>query len=231
MGIRIHKVMGYGLTNVVCREDEIIDPRFNPNGYLRTGWEVREEKWTFEKFKKWLADKKPQIPKEHIYEFNWMTQDVDKCIEQKKDFYEYLIHGTEYLMPRVFCILPICHPNWRRFDDDIDYVEVCIKNKGSANSVKKVNRPIYPYINYWDNRTGRKIDFSFASEAQRRMFNKEPLSDKLLEILEFNNKEECRKYLKPIVPSQILYLLEYCEVFTDIKTFYQLEPIIYTYWS
>ena len=231
MGIRVHKVMGYGLTNVVCKKEKIVDPRFNPQGYLRSDSEQQEEKWTFEKFKKWLIDKKPQIPEHHIYEVNWMFQDIDKIIEKKRGFYEYLIHGTEYLMPRVFCVLPLCHPNWRRFDDDIDYVEVCIKNKGSANSVKKINRPIYPYINYWDNRTGKTIDFLFAAEAVRRMAKKEPFSDLLLKELKFDNEQECREHLRPMVPPQILYMLEYCEVFTDIKTFYQLEPIIYTYWS
>ena len=52
MGIRIHKVMGYGLTNVVCKKEKIVDPRFNPQGYLRSDSERQEEKWTFEKFKK-----------------------------------------------------------------------------------------------------------------------------------------------------------------------------------
>lgn len=43
MGIRIHKILGYGLTNVKSESYRIQDKRFNPNGIFGLDWEARED--------------------------------------------------------------------------------------------------------------------------------------------------------------------------------------------
>lgn len=228
MGIRIHKVIGYGLTDIKCKQNNIVDPRINPEGFLCADWETKEEKWTLKKFREWLESKRSSLVSENDkFILNWACTNVEQSIEKnRKDPYDYLIHGTEYLMPKVFCAYPVGHDDWHRSDNIIDYVEV----KRSANSVKKLKNPIYPYIDFWDNRTGKMVDAGQACWFMRDINAKREPCIENIEQMGFMNKQECLAHLKPMVPLEIRYLLEYCEVFTKPEFVFQMEPILYIYW-
>ena len=54
MGIRVHKALGWGLTDVKSREGAICDKRFSTYSILKGDYEKREEEFTYEKYLKWL---------------------------------------------------------------------------------------------------------------------------------------------------------------------------------
>ena len=61
MGIRIHKILGYGLTNVIADTDNWDlrnDPRFNPEGYLFEREDIKHLKVFIKDFKKKFGDNK-----------------------------------------------------------------------------------------------------------------------------------------------------------------------------
>lgn len=229
MGIRIHKVIGWGLKDVKCKKSEISDPRFSKLSPIAGDYEERENKFTKDNYLKWLSKKKvDKCDKFDLeMEIGWIKK------EENDNFTGCFIHGTEYLMPNVFCCIPLLnYKSWRRFDDTIDYYE----KRNCKNSVKMLNTPIYPYLRYCDNRDGRIIDYQFAVEFARRVNSRrKDISDVYLDSIAnscgFDNHQDAQKYISPVVPNCMKFMVEFSEVFTDNSTIFQLKPMIYTYWS
>jgi hypothetical protein len=55
--------------------------------------------------------------------------------------------------------------------------------------------------------------------------------DVIARSLGFDNHQECDRYMKPKVPRNVQLLCEYCEVFTNRETVYELVPMLYVYWG
>lgn len=225
MGIRINKVLGYGLTNVQTQDDEIIDPRFSKKSILN---DDEDSYYSINNYITWLEQKKNEENKFEIcLEIksleDFKDSDLDRCF----------VHGTEYMNPKVFCCIPACcYSQWSRHDDMIDYIEA---NRTAKNKVKKINSPLYPWLSYWDNRDGREIKqyaFEFLRNVNYFKKNKRPYDgNELAQLMGFEDMETCIRHMRPMVPETVQLQLEYANIFTDPKIVYQLEPILYTYWT
>lgn len=260
MGIRIHKSLGYGLDDVKVKKYNIVDNRFNPQGFFKTDYEEREERWSVKKYLEWLesnvdnADeldiwKKSRL---HVREFEYSMEikDAKQAIKDRIDFNDCFVHCCEYGMPRVLCIAPLANAgrrregrsSWQRYDDNIDYYEeIYVKNYHNAkNWVKVFDDGIYPYsASYWDNRDGRPIEATFACAFRRLLNSKEYKKGKIpgetLQALAkpcgFENYNEAINHMTPIVPYSIQLMLKYCEAFSDSKTILTLKPMMYCRWG
>lgn len=51
------------------------------------------------------------------------------------------------------------------------------------------------------------------------------------EKLGFSSVQECGENLRSLVSGSIYLLCEFCEIFVDPKTVYDLVPMLYVYWS
>lgn len=72
MGIRIHKALGYGLTNIKTRSSKrrisITDTRFDPLGWFFSDYEDREDIWSLDGFMHyWKHHKESDFSEYNIY--------------------------------------------------------------------------------------------------------------------------------------------------------------------
>lgn len=229
MGIRIHKVLGYGLTDLKTdKEGKITDPRINPEGWLLTDWEYKEDIWTIEGYRDWLKKHLKEHEKGTEGHFNY-TMELSLLRERMKKRrkpdlgYRHIIHDSEFGLANVLCITPMFHDDWNRYDDIIDYTE----SGGMRDYVKLIRSGIYPYNgSFWDSRDGRRVDGQRLNWAP----NKEDRA-RVAQELGFKNLRECNRYMRPIVPAPIRMLCEYCQIFTKTEFVRRLKPMLYVFWS
>lgn len=236
MGTRIHKALGYGLTDVETKEHRIVDDRFNSFSVINfEDCEYAEERWTFQGYAEWLQKHESTMEEKDFDRF-MLHLEIKQINEEKSRNYldRCFIHMTEFLDPKVLCCIPASSINdWYRFDSTLDYYEER-KRDSLEPRVEVMDDPIYPYLNYWDCRDGRKIDAEF-SFAFRRLINSgykfDDGTDKLAQICGFEDSQDCLDHMKPIVPCNLRWLLEYSKIFKDTdSTILEFRPMIYTYW-
>ncbi len=242
MGIRIHKILGYGLTNVKhtgTSSCQIADPRFNPNGYMGVDYEEREERWTMEGYKIFLQNKYEEMKDSNEFgSFNYLME--KECIKSEY-LHRSITYDAEFGLSNVFCLTPASQINqWYRYDDMLDYVEnVYLKPKiGNCNYVKRIKENLYPWDCLWcDSRIGEQLPFEKALAYRRlkSLSTKENpyyhQKDKLAIQLGFEDHKQCDRFFKPMVPPVISMLCDYCKIFTNPAIIRQLQPLLYVYWS
>jgi hypothetical protein len=135
MGIRIHKMLGYGLTNVQTEGYYLNDPRFNPEGIMSR--DIRdyqdEEKFSAQKYIDWLQRKYDALEEEHgdreidavsrKIDYGWEIDAVNRHINGRNhwDVHSSFVHEIEYGIPNVFCIVPpMSYDQWYRYDDMLE---------------------------------------------------------------------------------------------------------------
>src|SRR5574343_82705 len=140
MGISIQTVMGYGLTDVITKDGELTDTRFNNNGFL-----FDSSNGTYSSLK--FRDSVLYQPDIDIF--------TKQSVDQVTSFYDYIHHDAENGLDNVLCIVPPGHGlRWYRSDDDIDYMLASSgvfpvpSDEPCSPWVRVLDRPIYPYLNY-----------------------------------------------------------------------------------
>jgi len=257
VGIRIHKVVGYGLTDVKMSKFEIKDSRFNPDGICMTDWELKDINYTKKGYVKWLEEKKNSLEEEikdiiidentdkkgrdKYYQIKFdmydYTAELDYVKKQKHfELYNYFYHQSEFGLPKVLCIRPVREEDWYRHDDIIDWLE----HKGiAANKVKIIPQGIYPYDSCYHNiETGESVKSDFVMlfntyKNKKTSHTPEHINMVLTNISKnagFESIADFQSKVKVKVPIGIQMLCEYCRVFNDPSTIKTLKPMIYTYW-
>ena len=139
MGTRIHKVLGYALTDV---EGELADERFNPS-FVENGIYQAHSK----ELCQWILKNEDEALGV-IKEFNCSDhRDLSLLklgIKEQKIHDNLFIYDSEYALPNVFLICPPEFIDWYRYDDIIDYYD---DDRGSnlEPSVKEVECGIFPH--------------------------------------------------------------------------------------
>ena len=244
MGIRIHKTLGYGLANLKCKGYEIADKRINPEGILGLDYEEAEVVYSRANYAKWLRERYDACKdySDDKLDLAWDMVDAEggeKANPKTGNPEDCFIHQGEYGIPKVLNIIPYrCRfipDDWYRYNSMLDYCEETAyfhKNENNPNRYKFLKDAIYPYLNYWDVRTGRIVKneaFHF-----RRLVNSKAKEgfdmQRAAEDAGFANIKEAKKYMQPMVPRCVQLLCEFAKVFTDPATIRELRPMIYVYW-
>jgi hypothetical protein len=260
MGIRVHKVIGYGVTNL-----KKSDPRIN--------WDLFNRMWerdcAFEKFVEWVIEHQKEVIEVALNEMQGiehasavshrefdvkmlesLTKDSADPSPRETDVSRCIVHDDNGGNPKVMVITSPDAPGWRRYDDTIDYYDA--SGGGMRPHVKKLPRSsgIYPW-------NGTVIRF----RPPKRPFLKKELGlgslgkhfDRLgpirMEAGSFNQlvgywdrkldplaKGEFLQHLledwRPTVPFNVIAVILWSGVFPDPVAFINdLRPMIYTYWS
>lgn len=162
MGIRIHKVLGYGLTDFKGFDK---DPRINP----KFDYTSADDKYNATAFKEYFTQRylelkdireKTKNPYAREYGLEWncyfRNETYDKNIADgypQRDhidaakngfyFYDSVCYDSfceESDDPYPICFTTPIYSDWYRYDDIIDYYE-----NSNEDGVKLLNRPIYPH--------------------------------------------------------------------------------------
>jgi hypothetical protein len=236
MGIRVHKVIGYGLTDLKCKKYKVVDPRIDPTGYL--GDYENQEAFSRKGYLAFLKAKLLTASEDEKHEIEWELAwfKGGGLAPHLKDWtpYETVKHQAEYGLPKV---LVVCPPemvkSWQHYDDTIDFYEETINHK-QHNRFQMLPNGAYPYEgSYMDARTGERVKDGI--ELRRIMTGMIKLSaeikDKFSRQFGFDDFKTAKKFLVPTVPNSVRYVCEYLKLFKDPATVNSLRPMIYVYWS
>lgn len=247
MGIRIHKALGYGLSDVKVEKYRITDDRFFDQsafmieiGYNQIDggyYESAESIYSLDGYIKYVKsrskiDYRWIIPMKSIGDYRWSLS---------RNF----IHESESELNNVFIVVPPFEKQWYRFDDIIDYVE---EDRGTlGDKLKILQQGIWPFSSmHQDKRDleGKALDMR-SSCFWWRMFNsildgdvqqEEALTiSTLLEYLSkemgFKSFHDAKDNMIPWIPDRIRYFCEYTNLFNSNETINELRPMLFTYWS
>ena len=220
MGIKVHKILGYGLTDVVTdKSGTIIDPRFTKDFLENEKLNLKD----FISFAKARPDHEDQ-----------MAGSFTKAVVKEPDSWRphrSFIHQSEYGLPNVFIVTPAEETkNWQRYDDMIDYIE----EKSSEPHVKVLNRTLYPYDSWMNPKTGERTKDAHSYWQVVNFFketNDLEQIDTYLKAQGFTDLKNFEETVVPFVPHTIRLLCEWAKIFKDPKTALELRPMIYVYWS
>lgn len=253
MGIRIHKVLGYGITDYKGKKD----PRFSE---AFKNYEWRESEITVEKLIEWLkANPKEMIDicsidGGHMTAYYKQQKKTDAEIvasmlsiydksNLKIDIQDCVTHQDEYGLKKVIVFQPFNElENWSHFDDMIDYEEAGGLAKNKVKLLKNSWSGLYPWsgnmyrfrgepFKDYDGMDSSGYYKGIMSASQFSMLvgrwdkkTKPYGSSKMIEDLTSNWR--CK------IPAEIVAVLLRLGIVNDVKSFInELRPMIYTYWS
>lgn len=240
MGIRVHKVLGYGLTDVKTRKWKIADGRINSKSPL-LNWDAKE---TLDDYLNWLkADYDPN-------DFSRLSMDMMYFRDREEEGFDWykrtgvhvpadlVHHGIEYMEKNVLLIRPLSCKDWQRHDDPIDWLEESFKyqdeDSGVTNWYREIPAGIFPWSGSFMNaKTGERVkdDMTLWRTMTWKNWNRLYDIEKVAVAAGFDNAEDARKNLAPVVPDDIKDLVRWGKLFTNDDVWKQLRPMIYVYWS
>lgn len=242
MGIRVHKVLGYGLNDVKYdRENwKLTDERLNPKARLMdyfhpSDYEDGEDdygKYTAETYLDWLDENASDgyhmdkfLKSDHGPELKGRKYDLHDCVHFQPEFGEN----------NVLVIRPLSMHEWSRYDDAIDYVQSAyLSDEVCANSVELIDEALYPWSGcYMDKRTGVRLnnEVMWWIRAKNGGLKSDEGMDDLARVVGFKDHAEALENVRPVIPEPVVDLCRYLKIFKDEKHILELRPMLYTYWS
>lgn len=243
MGIRVNKLIGYGLTDIQYDKYTMTDPRIRTDSIL-FDWDNPdfEDAEAYLKFLETVDDGK----------FELQMYRTLSTVENLADKYKFndprhCFHwGPEYGMGNVLAIRDFTHVDSHRSADIIDWVEeTYVGIDGSqVNWVRELPDGPFPHNGFFmDSETGNKFtkeNYELALGFKRLtnygeendtldVFRNSELS--LVEKLGYSSFDEAYKRIVPNVPREIRNLCEFGKLFIDPSDVRLLRPIIYCWWS
>lgn len=239
MGIRVNKMLGYGLTDVKTVNDGIVDERFDPEGWFFANHETRIKTWNTEGF---LAFWEEQAEKTEFSDLAFSRTNLSEIAKKEKEnphsynhtkFSGAFIHDGEYGLPNVALLIPLDQigAEWYRHDDAIDYAEET-ENHDQKNRFVELPWGIYPWNASFSQPDGKRWTGEKASLVREFMRTKSIFpKDLIAKELGFETIEEAKKGILPFVPEQVRMLCLYAKMFKDLLTIFQLKPMFYVFWG
>lgn len=217
--MRVHKMLGWGLTDVQSVNGTITDPRINPDG------PVHNDTATVDEFTIWFED--------HYADAGPMSRLPNAA--ERSSLSDCFVFDPEYGLP-VLCIRLLSHPRWERYDDIIDWVDETYgrepKNENGRPWVEVLPDNPYPYMGaYMDDRVGTRLGPAVLPLRWGLLNNPDEVDDDLAVRCGFASHADAVAHLAPCVPDEIRAMCEFTRVFHDPATILQLRPMIYVWWS
>jgi len=237
MGIRIHKILGYGWTDFKGWDK---DPRINPlNSDMDSTWDDFF-KWAKKLHAELTAGKKDDetFRDDRVFSLILLIKMQDALKKKTSVLYDSVYYDDEFGDPNVI-VFTIPWNKWNRYDDTLDYYEYYGQYDEMKPKTVLLNRPIYPYES-WVDVDGRELDHrkkeTFLQLKTLEMFLKNKkdipkLRHSVATDLGYRDYEEALKKVVPIVPQDIFILNQYLRIIKNDSDVRTLKPMIYTYWS
>lgn len=238
MGIRIKKMLGYGLTDLQCTDrGAIIDHRINMDSTF-VAYSDFSKRTNPTDYLDWLLDGNSVA--EHGTMDTWLAKRYEKEGSLPdgfyNDWYSHIVHGGgDYGQDNVLCIRPLSARDWYRNDDIIDYTEADFA-KDWAGDVRVLDTGIYPYTpDFMDAVTGEHIkwdDLQLWTLAKNDE-SERPVErmDELAQLAGYKDHNEALSRVVPNIPDTVRDMCIFGKLFTDDRYINDLRPMIYTYWS
>ena len=259
MGIRIHKVLGYGVDNLKHGKKgwDIEDPRIDAKKFqelhdeaYETGvpeiikWLKKEKNDLVGFYKKHHPSKVVEDKKYYDLDYTMFLRGIEDHADKKEisDFGGSVIHDGEYGLPNVLMFVPPTCPDWRRYDDAIDYHEETGRG-GQANWCKVLKSSgIFPWSGRWIRFRDPKPGVLKDDAKKDDLINLDPMSygqlvgwwdEKAQPLAKGDALKHFLEDYRPVIPMDVMAVLWFMkDVFKDIDSFVnELGPMIYVYWG
>ena len=234
MGIRIHKCLGYGIEfkrdlNCSTYDSKLAVDLLNlpENLYSK---KVKEE----------LLIALENDAKSDI-ELRFLLNKFKEDMNESFSFFDVYGFSDEHFQNETQLVIfyPPINPDWRRYDDAMDYYENAIKSdlyKSNDEYPKDFSNwipsPLYPYLGYQIDGVVPKQDNIIISDMLRRDGTTYGiLAEQTLQELGMASFEELRLRCLPQIPKSIVWMCKYFQIFSDEKLVYSLKPVIAEWWS
>jgi len=232
MGIRVHKVLGYGLSDIKVEKYSLVDPRFTLQGgawdyFLELlAYDIKPEEYIYWLRHDLLKRNEEELASVGIHDTIMLRLLLGESKRRKKfknslKLEECLTHQSEFGFPNVMLFTPPDYlEEWVQCDSTMDWVSETYEHS-QENRILALPG-IYPY-NSLQNKDGivpNSIEAQVLYDQRQAAFEK----GKLHEI------KDTWPEIPPSVIAYILFLGIFREdVFSEVVT--QLRPYFYVYWS
>ena len=242
MGIHLYKKMGWGLTGLECDQQTgaLTDSRINTGSSslimppdqvgpeyldhleaLRAGEAAESDEW----FELSMSIEMVKADKERAGEIPWpVTRDAESG---RRD---------------VLLIQPPGFSHWTRYGDQIDQAEENAVHSGKWGRVVEMPYGLYPFEGlYMDSRDGRRLDSTAKRMIDRLIAARDDdeaknelrlkAANHLARNLGFDDAGQAQKYIAPIVPPDIRFVISWLNLFNGPDVWLQLRPMLFAYWA
>ncbi|MET4143963.1 hypothetical protein [Arthrobacter sp. UYCo732] len=232
MSLRIRKVLGYALTDVVPS-----DPRINwDSPLLEQGVTL-----AFSDFVRHLETAGPFEDPE--------LEDIDMVRAGIGDLYGYrlgscVVHSFDYGLPNVMALVPPSYADtWLQDDNLFDYVEAHLGGEADTDPTLSDVPGIDPFDGRWmDKATGLELNHNYVRGYRRALELDDEQQDAAArriciagrprpETPLFADAATAASRLTRLVPGEIRELARLGNLFTDPDVWTSLRPVLYTYWA
>ncbi len=232
MGIRIHKVLGYGFK--YCRFQN--DPRFNPwvfdHGHTQHEEHLNQKLIEFYEQKRATNEDKYEFDDFTDYQYltgtGWCKENGPAENLTAHDFIQSCeFDGERGAGPIIFTSPQ--NKDWYRYDDIIDYCEA----DDMDTKVKIIQDGIYPLnCSYVDRRTGKRVKNFIGKYRYKEAYSySDGITEKFQQDYNVKSFNEYCVNIVPVVPSLIVNFCNVFNVFKNPLTVYRLKPMLLTYWD
>ncbi|MFM9452533.1 hypothetical protein [Streptomyces europaeiscabiei] len=231
MGIRLNKVIGYGLTDVASLDGRIADPRINNGSPWIYGQDPEQS------YADWLKDRLTGDDTDDLeiqlelamLEARGGAADAHRaCAWERKD----------YRRGGALLVRPVGYTNWHRYGDVIDTEEEYARHGAMVSRTLTLPDGIFPFSGLWmDARTGEQLKEPHASIWQRVARQPDGTRDRdraldlMAKTLCFQDRAEAARSIVPFVPPEVRRICEWAQLFSSPEVCFQLRPLLYCYWS
>lgn len=234
MGTRIHKVLGYALTDVAPS-----DPRVNWDSPLL---DLVQGRPTFGDFVKHLETSGPFQDSE-LEDIGMVRGELERVSPYRLG--SCVVHSFDYGLPNVLALVPPSYSaTWIRDDDVMDYIEAHLGGGPDTEPTLHDVPGIDPYDGRWmDKATGLELNDNYVRgyrrslalndteqqdiAARRISYSGRPRPEEPL----FADAATAAERLTRLVPAEVRELATLGELFTDQSTWTSLRPVLYTFWG
>lgn len=230
----LHKMLGYGLTDVVLDDkDKIADPRVNAESLL-LDWDREHEATVREFVRSTLSEGKDL----DLVLSGWNYGHMNPESTAPFDCVQLM---SETTIPQTLVLRPIEYDDWYRRNSIIDSIEEAHDRGRSEDRVSLLSGGIYPFGNsYVDLQTFEKVDWYAIGDWVRAVNTPDTSIDRLMTTssyaaeklgIEDLGPDALRERIVPCPPEAILNLAAFGELFTKPEYVYQLRPMLVTWWK
>lgn len=244
MSLRLHKVLGYALTDLTGN-----DPRINPDSPLLFWPRFEEEDENFvvpdlDSYAAWLEESAA------AGRGSFGARTEAKLLRSSRhlrlhrlELINAVVHRDESDPEILVLVPPASMHRWCRNDDPIDYVEASLlPDGGRDNSLVPLNRGIGGYSERFMDLDGTELDPGAArfDYLARLGMPDEELDNLAARIKPLDPADDRHPYttgveasarIVPFVPDDLQRLTEYGKIFTSDDVWKQLRPVLFTYWA
>ncbi|WP_422759129.1 hypothetical protein [Paenarthrobacter sp. C1] len=234
MSLRIRKVLGYALTDIVPD-----DPRINWDSPLLDLVGVRP---TFGDFVDHLEAADPFEDPE-LEDVDMVRAGIGRQLPYRLG--SCVVHSFDYGLPNVMTLVPPSYATtWIQDDNIFDYVEAHLGGEADTEPALYDVPGIDPFDGRWmDKEAGLELNHNYVRGYRRALELNDTEQQEIAarritvaghprpETPLFPDAATAAERLTRLVPGEVRELAAFGNLFTEPRIWTSLRPVLYTYWS